>query len=179
MMLFDLFILFFMIGTVSFGGGYAMIPVIEREVTSRGWLTTTDFTDAVVLAGMTPGSIASNSATIVGYKVAGLPGAIISSIAMSLPSLIVILIIALFLYKLHTNKIVKSAFYGLRPIVTSLIIYAAIKLAISNGLLSTSISWDMISLLLIFAISLTSLLYFRIHPIVVILCAGVVGSLIY
>ncbi len=96
---FQLFILFFIIGTVSFGGGYAMLPVIEREVTSKGWITTTEFTDTVALAGMTPGSIASNSATIVGYKVAGIPGAIISSIAMSLPSLILILVIALFFIK--------------------------------------------------------------------------------
>ncbi|WP_226529620.1 chromate transporter [Metabacillus niabensis] len=178
-MLLQLFILFFMIGTVSFGGGYAMLPVIEREVTGKGWITTTDFTDAVALAGMTPGSIASNSATIVGYKVAGIPGAIISSIAMSLPSLILILVIALFFYKLHSNKLVKSAFYGLRPIVTSLIMYAAIKLALSNGVISTSISWDMVSLLLIFGISLISLLYFRVHPVIVILCAGVIGTIIH
>ncbi|MCM3440507.1 MULTISPECIES: chromate transporter [Bacillaceae] len=178
-MLLQLFILFFMIGTVSFGGGYAMLPVIEREVTGKGWITTTDFTEAVALAGMTPGSIASNSATIVGYKVAGIPGAIISSIAMSLPSLILMLVIALFFYKLHSNKLVKSAFYGLRPIVTSLIMYAAIKLALSNGVISTSISWDMISLLSIFGISLISLLYFRVHPVIVILCAGVIGTLIH
>jgi chromate transporter len=178
-MLLQLFVLFFIIGTVSFGGGYAMLPVIEREVTSKGWITTTDFTDAVALAGITPGSIASNSATIVGYKVAGLPGAIVSSIAMSLPSLILILVIALFLYKLQTNKLVKSALYGLRPIVTSLIIYAAIKFAISNGVISTSISWDMISLLIIFALSLTSLLYFRVHPVVVIVCAGLIGTIIH
>ncbi|OAS89165.1 MULTISPECIES: chromate transporter [Metabacillus] len=178
-MLLQLFVLFFIIGTVSFGGGYAMLPVIEREVTSKGWITTADFTETVALAGMTPGSIASNSATIVGYKVAGLPGAIISSIAMSLPSLILILVIVLFFYKLHTNKLVKSAFYGLRPIVTSLIIYAAIQFAISNGVISTTISWDMISLLLIFGISLTSLLYFRVHPFIVILGAGVVGTLIH
>ncbi|WP_175638599.1 chromate transporter [Metabacillus schmidteae] len=178
-MLLQLFILFFMIGTVSFGGGYAMLPVIEREVTGKGWITTTDFTDAVALAGMTPGSIASNSATIVGYKVAGIPGAIISSIAMSLPSLILILVIALFFYKFHSNKLVKSAFYGLRPIVTSLIMYAAIKLALSNGVISTSISWDMVSLLFIFGISLISLLYFRVHPVIVILCAGVIGTIIH
>ena len=178
-MLLQLFILFFMIGTVSFGGGYAMLPVIEREVTGKGWITTTDFTEAVALAGMTPGSIASNSATIVGYKVAGIPGSIISSIAMSLPSLILMLVIALFFYKLQSNKLVKSAFYGLRPIVTSLIIYAAIKLALSNGVISTSISWDMVSLLLIFGISLTSLLYLRVHPVIVILCAGIIGTIIH
>ncbi|MBU7591531.1 chromate transporter [Metabacillus halosaccharovorans] len=178
-MLLQLFILFFMIGAVSFGGGYAMLPVIEREVTGKGWITTTDFTDAVALAGMTPGSIASNSATIVGYKVAGIPGAIISSIAMSLPSLILILVIALFFYKLHSNKLVKSAFYGLRPIVTSLIMYAAIKLALSNDVISTSVSWDMVSLLLIFGISLVSLLYFQVHPVIVILCAGVIGTIIH
>ncbi|MGM7723329.1 chromate transporter [Metabacillus sp. Hm71] len=178
-MLLELFILFFIIGTVSFGGGYAMIPVIEREVTSRGWLTTSDFADAVALAGMTPGSIASNSATIIGFKVAGFPGAMVSTIAISLPSLLLILVIAMFLYKIHKNSLVKSAFYGLRPIVTSLILYAAIKLAISNGVLSASLSWDMITMLMIFGFSLTALLYFRVHPVLIILGAGVSGMFIY
>ncbi|MFS0615872.1 chromate transporter [Lederbergia ruris] len=179
MLLLELFFVFFVIGAVSFGGGYAMIPVIGTEVTNRGWLTTSEFTDIVALAGMTPGSIASNSATAVGYQVSGVSGAIVSSIAITLPSVLIVLIIAIFFYKLNQNKWVQSAFYGLRPIVTSLIIYAAIHFAIANGVVSLQLSWEMISLFLIFLGSLIALSYFKIHPTLVIICAGVIGVMIF
>ncbi|MBO0995395.1 chromate transporter [Bacillus sp. SD088] len=179
MVILELFLVFLVIGAVSFGGGYAMIPVIGTEVTNRGWLTTAEYTDIVALAGMTPGSIASNSATAVGYQVAGLPGAIVSSIAITLPSVLIVLIIALFFYKLNQNKWVQSAFYGLRPIVTSLIIYAAIHFAISNGVIGLQISWHMVTLFLIFIASLVALAYFKIHPTVVIIFAGIIGVVVF
>ena len=179
MILLELFLVFLVIGAVSFGGGYAMIPVIGTEVTSRGWMTTSEYTDIVALAGMTPGSIASNSATAVGYQVAGVPGALVSSIAITLPSVLIVLIIAMFFYKMNQNKWVQSAFYGLRPIVTSLIIYAAIDFAISNGVIGIQISWHMVTLFLIFVASLIALSYFKIHPIIVILFAGMIGSVVF
>lgn len=178
-MLLSLFFLFLIIGALSFGGGYAMIPVIGTEVTKRDWVTTSEYTDVVALAGMTPGSIASNTATAVGYQVAGLPGAVVSSIAIILPSIIIVLIIALFFNKINQSKLVQSAFYGLRPIVTSLIIYAAIHFAISNGILALNLSWHTISLFLIFLISLIGLSYYKIHPTLVILFAGIIGVIIY
>jgi chromate transporter len=178
-MLVELFLLFLMIGAISFGGGYAMIPVIEIEVTNRGWLTTSEFTDVVAVASMSPGPVATNSATFVGYQLAGVPGAIVSAIAITLPSLVFILIIASFFYKMNQHKVVKSAFYGIRPIVTSLIIYAGIKFAISNGVISTNVSLHMVSLFIIFILSLLALLYLRIHPALVILCAGIIGTFIY
>ncbi len=145
-------------------------------------MTTSEYTDIVALAGMTgmtPGSIASNSATAVGYQVAGLPGALVSSIAITLPSVLIVLIIAMFFYKMNQNKWVQSAFYGLRPIVTSLIIYAAIDFAISNGVIGIQISWHMVTLFLIFVASLIALSYFKIHPIIVILFAGMIGSVVF
>lgn len=179
MILIELFLVFIMIGTISFGGGYAMIPVIEREVTSRGWFSTTEFTDIIAVAGMSPGPIATNSATVVGFHVAGIPGAIISSIAMTVPSLIIILVIATFFMKFNQNIIVKSVFYGLRPIVTSLIIYAAIKFSVSNGVISTTFSLEMVLLLFIFLLSLAALLYEKIHPALVIVFAGVIGVVLF
>ncbi|WP_102345177.1 chromate transporter [Bacillus sp. Marseille-P3661] len=179
MLLLELFVVFTMIGAVSFGGGYAMIPVIEREVTNRGWLTTSEFTDIIAVAGMSPGPIATNSATVVGYHVAGIPGAILSSFAMTLPSLVIILIIAIFFMKFNQHQMVKSAFYGLRPIVTSLILFAAIKFSISNGVVSTTITTEMILLLLVFISALFSLLYLRLHPALVIVLSGVIGVFIF
>lgn len=97
MILIDLFLTFFKIGLVSFGGGYAMIPVIEAEVVSKhDWMTTQEFTDVIAVASMSPGPIATNSAIFIGYNTAGLPGAIFSTIGSVLPSLIIILIIAMF-----------------------------------------------------------------------------------
>lgn len=179
MLLWDLFITFLMIGFISFGGGYAMIPVIELEVTRHGWMTTQDFTDVIAVAGMSPGPIATNSAIFVGYSTAGLSGAIVSTLGMVLPSLSIILIIGTFFAKFSDNKIVKSAFYGLRPIVTGLIIYAAIKFAISNDVVSLTPSWQTGSLLIIFALSLFALLKFKWHPVYIIFLSGLVGIAFY
>lgn len=178
MILFDLFRTFFVIGLISFGGGYAMIPVIELEVTSQNWMTTQEFTDIIAIAGMSPGPIATNSAIFVGYQTAGITGAIVSAIGMILPSLMIILLISLFFVKATKHKIVQSAFYGLRPIIVGLIFYAAIKFSISNELIG-SFSLHSMGLLVIFACSLLALIKFRMHPALVILAAGVFGVVFY
>ncbi|MCM3716644.1 chromate transporter [Alkalihalobacillus oceani] len=178
-MLVELFLLFMMIGTVSFGGGYAMIPIIETEVISRGWLSTAQLTDIIAVAGMSPGPIATNAATFVGFYVAGVPGALVSTVAMTLPSFLIILIIVSFFYRFNQNKVVKSAFYGIRPIITSLILFAAIRFGISNNVFSISVHWHELSLLLIFCCSLTILLWTRTHPVLVIIGAGVIGVFLY
>lgn len=179
MLLWELFITFLMIGSISFGGGYAMISIIEMEVTGHGWMTTQEFTDVIAVAGMSPGPIATNSAIIVGYTTAGLSGAIVSALGMVLPSLVIIFFVATFFRKFSDNKIVKGAFYGLRPIITGLIIYAAIKFAISNDIISMKLSWHMVSLLFIFVISLLALIKLKWHPAFVIVLSGLVGIALY
>lgn len=177
-MLLELFWSFLMIGFVSFGGGYTMVPVIEMEVNNHGWMTTQEFTDAIAIASMSPGPIATNSAIFVGYKAAGISGAFISALGMVLPSLIIIFIIAAFFYRFNQYRLVKSAFYGLRPIITGLIIYAAINFALSNKVLAP-ISWNTLSLLLIFVLSLFALIRLKMNPIVVILISGIMGIFFY
>ncbi|QGH35794.1 chromate transporter [Gracilibacillus salitolerans] len=178
MVLLDLFWTFLLIGFVSFGGGYAMIPVIELEVSQHGWMTTQEFTDVIAVAGMSPGPIATNSAIFVGYQTAGLSGAIVSALGMVIPSLLIILIIATFFFKFNELHIVKSAFYGLRPIITGLIIYAALNFAITNNVIG-EISWHTFSLLVIFLLSFFALMKLRMHPIFVIALAGVYGIVLY
>ena len=179
MVLLQLFYTFFIIGFVSFGGGYAMIPIIETEVMQHGWMTSEQLTNMIAIAGMSPGPIGANIAVLIGYSTAGLPGAIISTLGILLPSLILVLIVATFFMKLHHHPVVQSMFYGLKPIVTSLILYAAISFALSNNLITLDVSLHTISLLFIFILSLFALVKFRWNPIYVIALSGLVGVLFY
>lgn len=179
MVLWQLFSTFLMIGFVSFGGGYAMIPVIHTEVVQHGWMTTQQFTDAIAIAGMSPGPIAANSAILVGYSTAGLAGAIISTLGVLFPAILIVVIVAKFFTRLNHYPIVQWMFYGLRPIVASLIIYAAISFTISNKLISLESVQQTLSFILIFGLSLFALIKLRWHPIFVILLSGLVGVAIY
>lgn len=175
-MLFDLFIAFFKIGLISFGGGYAMIPIIEYEVHHHGWLTTQQFTDVVAIAGMAPGPIATNCAVFVGYKLAGILGAIISAVSVSLPSLLLIVLVAHWFKKVQHHPYVQSTFYGLRPVITGLILYAAVRFAIQNQIIGQG--YD-IAGILILILALLCLLFTKIHPIGVIALSGIIGIFVY
>lgn len=179
MILWQLFSMFFAVGLVSFGGGYAIMPVIEHGVLQHGWMTTQEFTNIIAVAGMSPGPIAANSAILVGYSTAGIEGSIISTLGILLPSIILVLIVATFFLKLNHYPLVKSMFYGLRPIVTSLILYAAIRFALSNNIISQHFTWHTMTLLLVFGLSLLALLKFKWHPAYVIVLSGLVGIALY
>ena len=128
-MLLKLFITFFKIGLSTFGGGYAMIPLIEREVIERQkWIDKKDFLDMLVLAQSTPGPIAVNTAVFVGYKTAGISGAIVTTLGTVLPSFIVILLLALFFAEVRENRYVDAAFRAMRPAVVALIVAPLIGL---------------------------------------------------
>ncbi|UOQ84097.1 chromate transporter [Gracilibacillus salinarum] len=178
MELITIFWTFLLIGFVSFGGGYAMLPLIETEVTSHHWMSTQELTDVIAVAGMSPGPIATNSAIFVGYHVANIPGALMAALGMVIPSFLIILLLSAFFYRIHHHKFVKSAFYGLRPIITGLIAYAALKFALSNQLIS-SVSWQSLSLCCIFVLALLSLIKWQIHPVVVIVMSGVAGVVLF
>lgn len=179
MILIQLLVVFFIIGLVSFGGGYAMVPLVQDFVVDRfGWMSSSEFTDTVALAGMAPGPIAANGATIVGYHQAGILGAVAALTGIILPSFIIILLLAAWYRKHGNNKLVQSAFYGLKPAITGLILYAAFIMALNNGLVAEW-SYHTASQVLIFLGSLAALLFFRVHPVIVILVSGVLGMVIY
>ena len=118
-MLLKLFTTFFKIGLFSFGGGFAMIPLIQREVIEkRRWIDEKDFLDMLVLAQSTPGPIAVNTAVFVGYKTAGTLGAIMATLGTVMPSFIVILVLALFFAEVRENRYVDA----MRPAVVALIV---------------------------------------------------------
>lgn len=156
-----------------------MIPLIQEEVVNRhAWMTAQEFSDVIAVAGMSPGPIATNSSIFIGYSEAGILGAIVSAAGMVIPSLLIILMVGTVYYKIQNSRLVKSAFYGLRPIITGLIIYAAYIFAWNNDLIS-SISWHSLTLIGIYLGSLAALIYFKIHPAYVIVLSGLVGIAVY
>ena len=128
-MLFDLFITFAKIGVMTFGGGYAMLPILQRElVENKGWTTEEDIADYFAIGQCTPGIIAINTATFVGTKQKGIIGGIIASLGMVFPSLVIITLIATVLTTFSELEVVKHAFAGIRVAVCVLIFNSVLKL---------------------------------------------------
>lgn len=129
----NLFLTFFKIGAFTFGGGYAMVGLIHKEmVEKKKWISDEEMLDIIAIAESTPGVIALNTATYVGAKVAGVLGAFVASIAVMLPSIIIITAISFAIEEFGNNKYVKWAFLGIRSAVAALILNAAIKLSKHN-----------------------------------------------
>ena len=129
-MIWQLFITFFKIGLFTFGGVYAMIPLIEREVIERrGWIAKGEFLELLTIAQSAPGPIALNTAVFVGYKVRGYAGAVASVLGVVVPSFVVILLVAIFFVNIRDNRVVDAAFKAMRPAVVALIVAPIIGLA--------------------------------------------------
>lgn len=127
--LFELFLAFAKVGVMTFGGGYAMLPILEREIVeNKGWASSEELMDYYAVGQCTPGVIAVNTATFIGKKSAGIPGAIFATLGMVFPSLVIITLIAGILENFAELAIVKSAFAGIRVCVCVLIFNAVIKL---------------------------------------------------
>lgn len=166
--LWTLFIVFFKIGAVSFGGGYAMLTTFEREfVTKRPWATVEDLGDYYAISQCTPGIIAVNVATIIGYKRRGVIGGIVATLGVILPSMLVITLIAALLKSFAHIPAVRDAFAGIRACVCVLILNAIIKLwksAIADRLA-----------LVIYLLVLALAVFTNISAFILVICAGIVG----
>lgn len=171
--LFDMFITFFKIGSFTFGGGYAMIPLIEREIiTNKGWIENEDeIIDLFAVSESIPGAIAINSSTFVGYKIAGRKGAIVAACGIIMPSFLIITLIASFFSKFQDNPISKAAFLGIRSAVVALILMAAIKIGKRSIKDKLSASITIITIILI--------LVFDIHAALVVIGGAMVGLILY
>lgn len=168
-MLGSLFLTFLRIGAFTFGGGYAMIALIEREIIGkRGWIQREEFLDLLALAQSAPGPIALNTAVFVGYKLRGYRGAITALLGAVLPSFTIILIVAIFFREIRQNPVIEAAFRGMRPAVVALILYPVITL--SRGMHPVSYLIIVASALAIWALGCS--------PIVLIL-AGAVGGILW
>ena len=121
-----LFVMFFRIGLFSFGGGLAMLPLIFQSVKDFGMMTASEFSDLVALSQVTPGPIAVNAATYVGFNGAGIPGALAATLGVALPSFILILIVVQFLERFQESRGIQGAFLGIRPVTVGLIAAAVL-----------------------------------------------------
>lgn len=175
--LIKLFFTMFKIGLFTFGGGYAMLVLLENEfVTKSKWMDNDEFTDIVAIAESTPGPIAINASTYVGYKAAKTLGAIVSTVAVCLPSLIIIFVISLFFDAFLKLKYVAYAFEGIRVCVCLLILFAGVKMLkkLKKNLFNIvllSLSFVAVLLLGFFAIDLSTVWF--------VLIGGAVGIIAY
>ncbi|MDN5331317.1 MAG: chromate transporter [Tepidanaerobacteraceae bacterium] len=171
MILIKLFWAFFKIGLFSFGGGYAMIPFIQREIIEvNGWLTLEQFMDIIAISQMTPGPIAVNAATFVGYKIAGFWGSVSATCGVAAPSAVIIITLAFMIKKYRSLKWVDRFFLGVRPAVIALIVNAAFSLG-KNSISGTK---DV----LIAVLALLGLYLFKMNPILLIALASFLGILV-
>lgn len=151
-----------------------MLPLIEKDIVREaGWITYSQFVDIVAIAEMTPGPVAINMATFVGYTIGGIPGAIASTTGVILPSLIIIVSLARFLQRFYEKEFFQAIFRGLRPAVIALIGVALVLVA------RVSISFDDLNSIVIALGAFLILTLSRINPLVVILASGVAGFLLY
>ncbi len=174
---------FFKTGLLAVGGGLATIPFLQRMGASTGWFTDTDLTTMIAVSESTPGPMGVNMATYVGYHIAGIPGAVLATLGLITPSILVILIIAGFLERFRDSRLVDSAFRGLRPASTALIAAAGLSVA-KNVLLrldlagegfSRIFNWQGLILAAAVFLCMQSKKLKKLHPIIFIAASAVLG----
>ena len=187
------------IGIFGFGGGYAMLSLVEKAVVSPGWITETMFTDIVAISQMTPGPIGINSATYIGFVAPGsvnpalsgigwgILGSCLATLAVVIPSFILVLYSSHFIRKHSESGVIKAIFSGLRPVIVGLIASAAILLMNAPNFNPEGVTWQLWTNIAICAIAFC-LAYFplkfkkktiKLHPILIIILAGAAGFLLY
>lgn len=175
---------FFKIGLFSFGGGYAAVPLIQSEIVDTNhWLKLSEFVNLITIAEMTPGPIAINSATFVGLRLAGLPGALIATFGCILPSFIILLFLSYLYIRFRNLETVQGVLAGLRPAIVSLIASAGISILVLALFNTDKSQINLPDFRLVegvlFVIGLFVLRRFKVHPILVIFGSGLIGTIIY
>lgn len=183
----NLFYLFFRIGLFGFGGGYAMLPLIYQGIEKFGIMSSAEFSRLVALSQVTPGPIAINAATYVGFLSGGVSGASVATIGVTLPSVLLVGLVFHFMKKFQESKGLQAAFEGIRPATTGLLASAVIFLAeesiFNEGILSSAFFKDPFAYLNlipigIFAVVLVLNLKFKMGPILLTVLAGAAGAVL-
>ena len=173
----QLFFSFLQVGMFSFGGGYAAMPLIQGQVvTAHKWLSMSEFTDLITISQMTPGPIAVNSATFVGIKIAGIPGALVATFGCILPSCIIVTVIAKLYLKYRNMAMLQGVLNSLRPAVVAMIASAGISILITafwGNAAALALAGTKWSLVVIFVVCIVLLRKIKMNPIWVMVLAGV------
>ncbi|MDD3599859.1 MAG: chromate transporter [Bacillota bacterium] len=172
MNLLNIYLSFAKVGLFTFGGGYAMLPLIESDIIQkRGWLSMAEFTDIVGIAEVTPGPIAVNSATFVGYRLAGIVGGLVATLGVITPSIIIVLALAALVQKYAQTTVLSRIKAGMRPAVAGLIAAAAISVARVAIVEPRSIAVAAVAAVMTFVA--------KINPILVLAACGILGAIIF
>ena len=185
----QLFLVYLKIGLLGFGGGYAMLSMIQFEVVEKhGWMTLSEFADVVALSQMTPGPISINCATYVGYQVGGIFGSLLASLAIVLPSLVLLYFVLRFLFKNKDNFIVKTIsvqvtcsnkrLTQLEPFIAGLIFAAALLMMNSANFPDVGLGENNISII-ICAATFICVFFFKVNPMLLIAISGVAGIIFF
>lgn len=192
--LIKIFLMFAKLSVFSFGGGYVMFPMLLEDIENNGMLTTRQITDVIAIAGMSPGAVAVNAAVGTGFKVEGVAGVIMAFLGIAIPCAVIVIIVASFFFRVYNHVLVKHALYGLRPVITGIIIYAAVKIATGNSIIAATESSVIkqgfnisvsgchlfeLKSILIAAASFLLLFRTKIHPLFIILGSGIAGILLF
>lgn len=193
-MLIGMFWIFAKLSLFSFGGGFVMIPAAIAEIEANHWATAAELTNTVAIATMAPGPVGVNLAVGLGYKVGGLSGASAAFLGITLPTTILVVFVALFFFKVYKRPLVSAAFYGLRPAITGIILYAAISLALKNGILlaasdkmiesGINVNFNGWHFFEAKSLMITTSIFFllarsKIAPLVLILFSGIIGIMVF
>ena len=170
---------FIKIGVLGFGGGYAMLSLIQHEVVEHyAWMTTTEFADMVAISQMTPGPISINLATYVGYTTGGISGSLLASFALCLPSMIMVyLIIRMFLNK-KNSTLMDNTLKGLKPAIAGLIFAAGLSMMNAQNFVEIGRGQNNMSII-ICVLAFVASYFFKVNPILLIVLSGVTGFLVY
>lgn len=186
--LLTLFLTFFKLGLFTFGGGYAMIPLIQEEVLANGWMTAEEVMNFIAVAESTPGPIAINMATFIGSTQAGILGAMVSTLGVVLPSFIIILLIASVIKGLLKFNGVQAFLKGIRPVVIGLIVATGVTMfltvLLSFSVVGDAVVFDWRALVILLIVAVVSFVYkkFRkktVSPILLIILSAALGMLLY
>ncbi|GAA0737257.1 chromate transporter [Clostridium oceanicum] len=163
-----MFLTFFKIGAFTFGGGYAMIPLIEEEIVKRrDWMSKEEFLDIVVISQSFPGALAINSSIFIGYKIGGLKGAILSLLGVVIPSFTIILLIASLFMQFRNNYYVDLVFKGIGAAVPVLVLTGVISLG-------KALNKNIVTVIIVI-VSCILTLVFKVHPVIIILVSAIYG----
>jgi len=179
MIYFKLFYTFFLIGAFCFGGGYAVIPFIQETVVSNNWMNIEEFLNMIAVAESTPGPVAVNTATYVGFKLAGYSGATIATLGLCTPAFVIVMALSAFLRTQKGKSLMGKLMLGIKPVVVGLIFYAAWVIA-KEVIFTESISVsniDYLSVVIMLA-AFVAIRKFKVNPILLIVIAAVIGIIL-